>query len=66
MVPDTSPRRVMRILVIGAGPASVAMHLPVLARLQARGDMTLAAVCDLQRERAAAARQQFGFQEDTG
>ena len=66
MVPDTSRTRVLRILVIGAGPASVAMHLPVLARLQARGDITLTAVCDLQRERAAAARQQFGFQEDTG
>jgi len=56
----------VRALVIGAGPAAVAMHLPVLARLRDRGELVLSVVCDLQRDRAAAARRDFGFLEDSG
>ena len=55
-----------RALVIGAGPAAVEMHLPVLAVLRDRGELTLSVVCDIQRERAAHARRKFGFLEDTG
>lgn len=51
----------IRVLIIGAGPAAVEMHLPVLARLSDRGEIVLAAVCDLQQERADAARRRFGF-----
>ncbi len=39
------------------------MHLPVLARLRDRGVLTLAVVCDVVSERAAAARKNFGFME---
>jgi phosphoglycerate dehydrogenase-like enzyme/predicted dehydrogenase len=60
------PSKALRVLVIGAGPAAVAMHLPVLARLRDRRDVELVLVCDLQRERAAAARRQFGFAEESG
>jgi phosphoglycerate dehydrogenase-like enzyme/predicted dehydrogenase len=59
-------RRPVRVLVIGAGPAPEALHLPVLARLRDRGDIVLAKVCDIRHERAAAARQRFGFLEDGG
>jgi phosphoglycerate dehydrogenase-like enzyme/predicted dehydrogenase len=55
-----------RILVIGAGPAAEAVHLPVLARLRDRGEVTLTVVCDLQPERAATARRKFGFLEMSG
>ena len=58
--------RPVRALVIGAGPASAAFHLPVLARLQAAGELELDLVCDLQRERAADARRRFGFREESG
>jgi phosphoglycerate dehydrogenase-like enzyme/predicted dehydrogenase len=58
--------RPVRALVIGAGPASDSLHLPVLASLRDRGQMVLAHVCDVQRERAAAARRKFGFLEDGG
>ncbi len=58
--------RPVRVLVIGAGPATVAMHLPVLARLRDAGEIVLVLVCDIDRGRAAAARQQFGFLEDAG
>jgi phosphoglycerate dehydrogenase-like enzyme/predicted dehydrogenase len=56
----------LRVLVIGAGPAAAALHLPQLARLRDRGEVTLAVVCDIQPERAAAARRKFGFQEISG
>jgi phosphoglycerate dehydrogenase-like enzyme/predicted dehydrogenase len=55
----------LRVLVIGAGPAAVAMHLPELGRLAASGAVALAVVCDVQLERASAARQRFGFQQET-
>ena len=61
-----TPLRPVRVLVIGAGPAPEALHLPVLAKLRDRGDIVLASVCDIQHERAAAARQRFGFLEDGG
>jgi phosphoglycerate dehydrogenase-like enzyme/predicted dehydrogenase len=62
-VSDPTP---LRVLVIGAGPAAVAMHLPVLARLRDKRSVELALICDLQRERAASARHKFGFLEDSG
>jgi phosphoglycerate dehydrogenase-like enzyme/predicted dehydrogenase len=58
--PVTPPRRA---LVIGAGPAAFAMHLPVLAHLRDQGRIVLAHVCDLQTARARAARERFGFLE---
>jgi predicted dehydrogenase len=61
-----SSTRPLRALVIGAGPAAVALHLPVLAQLRQQGRIVLAVVCDLRPERAAAARRQFGFLEDSG
>jgi phosphoglycerate dehydrogenase-like enzyme/predicted dehydrogenase len=66
MVTETSSLTPLRVLVIGAGPAPDAIHLPVLARLRDRGDIVLALVCDIQRERATAARHKFGFLEDSG
>jgi phosphoglycerate dehydrogenase-like enzyme/predicted dehydrogenase len=62
-LPDVPP---VRALVIGAGAAAVAMHLPVLAGLRDKGKMVLTLVCDIQRERAAAARRKFGFLQDSG
>lgn len=56
----------LRALVIGAGPASCQMHLPILAALQQHGELELALVCDLDRERALAAQQRFGFQAHSG
>jgi phosphoglycerate dehydrogenase-like enzyme/predicted dehydrogenase len=56
----------MRVLVIGAGPTTVHEHLPVLAKLRDAGEIVLALVCDIDRERAAAARRKFGFLEDGG
>jgi phosphoglycerate dehydrogenase-like enzyme/predicted dehydrogenase len=56
----TPPRRA---LVIGAGPAAFALHLPVLARLRDEGRIVLAHVCDLQAARARAASERFGFLE---
>jgi len=50
-----------RVLVIGAGPAAVALHLPQLARLRDAGRIVLSLVCDLDAARATAARQRFGF-----
>jgi phosphoglycerate dehydrogenase-like enzyme/predicted dehydrogenase len=66
MCSETSQPKALRALVIGAGPAAVAMHLPVLAGLRARRDVELVLICDLQRERAAAARREFGFAEESG
>jgi predicted dehydrogenase len=65
MVTETSLKPV-RVLVIGAGPAPGAIHLPDLARLRDQGDIVLTLVCDIQRERAAAARRKFGFLQDSG
>ena len=56
----------LRALVVGAGPAATAMHLPMLARLRDQGRITLALVCDLREDRAAAAREYFSFREQTG
>jgi phosphoglycerate dehydrogenase-like enzyme/predicted dehydrogenase len=42
------------------------MHLPVLASLRDKGEMVLVHVCDIQRERAANARQKFRFLHDSG
>ena len=63
---NPQPTSPVRVLVIGAGPASVAMHLPVLAELARSGEVSLAAVCDVQPALASAARQRFGFQQETG
>src|SRR6201986_589361 len=63
---EKSVPRPLRVLVIGAGPACDWLHLPVLARLRDRGEIVLVLVCDIQRPRAAAARQKFGFLDDSG
>jgi phosphoglycerate dehydrogenase-like enzyme/predicted dehydrogenase len=42
------------------------MHLPVLSELRDKGEVVLALVCDVDRERAAAARRKFSFLEDSG
>jgi phosphoglycerate dehydrogenase-like enzyme/predicted dehydrogenase len=62
----TPPARPIRVLVIGAGPATVMMHLPVLAALRDKGEVVLVLICDIERERAVAARRKFGFLEDGG
>ena len=54
------------MLVIGAGPAAVAMHLPVLAGLRDAGQIELAVVCDIDAERAKLALRQFAFREVCG
>ena len=56
----------LQVLVIGAGPAANALHLPVLGSLRDRGEIVLARVCDLHGERVAAARREFGFQHSSG
>jgi len=61
--PAPSP---LRVLVIGAGPTTVDAHLPVLRQLRDRGEIVLAIVCDIERERASSARQAFGFKEGSG
>jgi phosphoglycerate dehydrogenase-like enzyme/predicted dehydrogenase len=61
--PAPSP---LRVLVIGAGPTTVNAHLPVLRQLRDRGEIVLAVVCDIVRERASSARQAFGFKESSG
>lgn len=58
--------RPVRALVIGAGPATNAMHLPVLAGLRDTGKIELAVVCDLEHERSELARSQFKFRESCG
>jgi len=63
---ETPAPRPLRILVIGAGPACDWLHLPVLAGLRDRGEIVLVLVCDIQRARATAARQKYGFLEDSG
>ena len=61
--PVSSP---LRVLVIGAGPTTVGAHLPVLRQLRHRGEIELTVICDIERERAASARQAFGFKESSG
>ncbi|HEY2683245.1 MAG TPA: NAD(P)-dependent oxidoreductase [Steroidobacteraceae bacterium] len=58
--------RALRAIVIGAGPAAVALHLPVLAALAARGRLFLSVVCDLDRLRALDAQERFGFEAISG
>jgi phosphoglycerate dehydrogenase-like enzyme/predicted dehydrogenase len=53
-------------LVIGAGPATFSMHLPVLARLRKAGAIELAIICDIVQGRAVLAKHKFGFAEDSG
>jgi phosphoglycerate dehydrogenase-like enzyme/predicted dehydrogenase len=66
ILPEMTDMQRIRALVIGAGPAAVAMHLPVLARLRDSGAIELAIVCDLDHVRAGQARRRFGFREDSG
>ena len=54
------------VLVVGAGPAARALHLPVLARLQERGEVVLSCICDLDQERARTARAEYGFFDHAG
>ena len=56
----------LRVLVIGAGPMAMSVHLPLLAGLRDNGELALVHVCDIQNERAAAARGAFGFLEAGG
>jgi phosphoglycerate dehydrogenase-like enzyme/predicted dehydrogenase len=63
---DSSADRALRVAVIGAGPAAVQMHFPVLAQLRDRGEISLAVVCDLQQDRAALASSRFGFEALAG
>jgi phosphoglycerate dehydrogenase-like enzyme/predicted dehydrogenase len=60
--PAPSP---LRVLVIGAGPTTVHAHLPVLRQLRDRGEIVLAVVCDIERERASSAQRAFGFKESS-
>lgn len=66
MAAETRSLKPLRVLVIGAGPAPEAIHLPVLAGLRDRGEIVLALICDIQRDRAAVARRKFGFLHDSG
>lgn len=61
-----STPRPIRALVVGAGPAAVALHLPVLAQLSREGQLVLQEVCDLDRGRAQAAAERFGFRAWSG
>ena len=63
---NTSSPSPPRVLVIGAGAAANALHLPVLAQLRDQNKVMLVNVCDIHRERAAAAKRRFGFLEDSG
>src|ERR1700723_2146920 len=63
---DTASPNPPRVLVIGAGPAADALHLPVLAQLRDQNKVLLMAVCDLHHERAAVAKRRFGFLECNG
>jgi phosphoglycerate dehydrogenase-like enzyme/predicted dehydrogenase len=58
--------RPIRVLVIGAGPMADFAHLPALARLRDKGEVTLVVVCDLDPQRALAARHKFGFLQKSG
>ena len=56
----------IRVLVIGAGPMADIAHLPALARLRDKGEVLLAVICDIDPQRALAARHKFGFLEHSG
>lgn len=56
----------LRILAIGAGPMPTHIHLPALAQLRDGGEISLALVCDIDRQRAAAAARRFHFSEECG
>jgi phosphoglycerate dehydrogenase-like enzyme/predicted dehydrogenase len=58
--------RPIRVLVIGGGPMADFAHLPALARLRDRGEVILVVVCDIDPQRALAARHKFGFLENSG
>jgi phosphoglycerate dehydrogenase-like enzyme/predicted dehydrogenase len=58
--------RPIRVLVIGAGPMADFAHLPALARLRDKGEVILVVVCDIDPQRALAARHKFGFLESSG
>lgn len=58
--------RPLRVLVVGAGPMSVSVHMPILAGLRDKGEIILAQVCDIQRERVAVAQRKFKFLEGSG
>jgi phosphoglycerate dehydrogenase-like enzyme/predicted dehydrogenase len=60
------PSQPIRALVIGAGPMAEVAHLPALARLRERGELLLAVVCDIDPQRAQAARRKFRFLESSG
>jgi phosphoglycerate dehydrogenase-like enzyme/predicted dehydrogenase len=51
----------LRAAVIGAGVTANLIHLPILARQQTSGVLTLALICDLDEARAMAAQRKFGF-----
>ena len=55
-----------RALVVGAGPMADFIHLPILAELRDRGALDLAVICDLDPQRAKAAREKFGIAEAMG
>jgi len=55
-------RSPIRALVVGAGPTADLLHLPRLAQLRDRGELVLSFICDLQHDRADAARRTFGFE----
>jgi phosphoglycerate dehydrogenase-like enzyme/predicted dehydrogenase len=60
------PLQPIRVLVIGAGPMADLAHLPALARLRDNGEVILVAICDIDPQRALAARHKFGFIENSG
>ena len=66
MSPQHSVSDPIRVLVIGAGPTPVFAHLPALAALRDKGEVVMSLVCDIDRERASAAQQKFGFLEACG
>ena len=55
----------IRIAVIGAGVTADLIHMPILARLRKRGELVLVLVCDLDEQRASAARRKYGFLADS-
>src|SRR5882762_1516323 len=55
----------LRVLVIGAGGMASHTHLPLLAKFRDAGEIELSVICDIQRERAGAAKKRFGFSEET-
>lgn len=66
MSPDSKPAAPPRVAVIGAGPTTLFAHLPVLARLRDQGELTLTVVCDIDSKRAAGARKEYGFGDQSG